>query len=137
MSDLRCRQCGARMQPTAEWCSLCHTRKAALVAAGGTSLADEALEPTSTSSSLDSPPEEAHPRRGGEHRKRTRRPQAMAGAAIAATAAVVVAVVLSVGSSGSHSSDKPPHAPKHNNLGIPSGVTGIPTNGRIPTRISR
>lgn len=136
MSDLRCRQCGARMQPTAEWCSLCHTRKAPLVSEADGALADEAAEPTSTASTLDPQADEERPRQGGGHRKATRRPRAIAGAAIASTVAVIVAIVLSTGS-GSHPSGNVPHAPKHDTLGVPSGVTGIPANGRIPTRISR
>jgi uncharacterized OB-fold protein len=111
MSDLRCPQCGARMQPAAQWCSLCHSP---------TAEAKPALEHAREPETI--PAVDPAPKRRGYRRddgtEQTKRRWIGAIAALAVAAAVTGAIVAWSGSNGDHPAHKP-------GVGVPAhGVRG-------------
>ena len=142
MSDLRCRQCGARMQPAAEWCSLCHTS----VASAESVEADPTAAvpgPRSAQPYATAPPSRGHRKHAAPD---ARKPRLASKRSRLITAAVLVAVVgtgTGIALSVSGRSDKAQHdvspagkPPSGTTFGVLPG-TGTPSNIPLPGRVSR
>ncbi len=89
MSDLRCRQCGARLQPAAKWCSLCHSPTGEAKPAP-----EQVREPQAIPAVDPTPKRRGHRRDDGT--QPTKRRWIGAIAALAVAAAVTGAIVASV-----------------------------------------
>ncbi len=145
-TDLRCRECGARLQPTQEWCSLCHAPRVQ------PNPVDESVRSTDADSAatdkdsadsihqLEGSSEEPRP---GGHRRRAARSDSKRTRLVAAGLLVAVAVsggavALSTGGSSKSKDHGSPAGkpPAGTTFGVLPGA-GTPTNIPLPGRISR
>lgn len=139
-ADLRCRECGARMQPSQEWCTLCLARRDPPETTDKTS-GDVDSTPTAgaVKDRVEAAGEETHHR---GHRKRALRSSATrnrlaVGGVLFAVVMTGGAIALSAGRTGGHHQGSPAgKPPAGTTFGVLPGA-GTPSSGLLPGRVSR
>ena len=139
MSDLRCRQCGARMQPAEQWCSLCHAPKQAAVPGPRSGESDATDQTAGTPQPGRRRSKHAAPS-AGKPRLGSTRSRVLTAAVVVAVAGTGTAIALSAGggSSAAHQHEVSPAGkpPSGTTFGVLPGK-GTPSNIPLPGRVSR